>query len=312
MGALIMGKIILGDKSMKNILMVVSLCIMISACKISTPHSCEELIKFDLSKTSDITNIENLKQSLPICEQIEQEYANLTEGIKKEKPFEDLEVGFNTILEKIHNIDSSLQQKTLHKVNSVIPRLEKLKKVQGFNGYQNTRFGMSQENVKSHFEGELIGEDPQYLVYHKNGAKIVFWFFNNKLNMVEVSPNERRERLSHSDAWKDLQNTINAMTLKYGAAQQVPDMVRTMGFITFPIVYYKWTYNNKEITLSFLDNGWLTQDIRNNAAADWESLKIKYKDLALLAEEEKYKDQKTQEKALLDAKNKTEDLEGVL
>ena len=299
---------------MKNMLIIVGLCILISACNLKTsePLSCEELIKFDLAEASDITNLESLKESLPVCEEIEREYAKLTEGIRKEYAFEDLELRYKAILEKIHNVDSSLQQKTLHKVNSVIPRLEKLKKAQGFNGYQNTRFGMSQENIKSHFEGELIGEDPEYLVYHRNGAKIVFWFFNNKLNMVEVSPNERRERLSHSDAWKDLQNTINAMTLKYGAAQQVPDMVRTMGFFTFPIVYYKWAYNNKEITLSFLDNGWLTQDIRNNAAADWESLKIKYKDLALLAEEEKYKDQKTQEKALLDAKNKTEDLEGVL
>ena len=160
-----------------------------------------------------------------------------------------------------------------------------------FSGYQNIKFGMSKQEVKQLFTGKLTQSKEKYLEYVKDKAEITFWFFNNALYEVEVKPNAKKQRIGHGPATEDMQNTINALALKYGEYEQIPNMVSVMGFFEQPLEYYKWSFTDKEIILSYWDLGGWFGDIRNNGAAEWETLTIRYRDLGI-------KQQKQQDDAL--------------
>ena len=164
-------------------------------------------------------------------------------------------------------------------------------KMKLFSGYQNIKFGMNKEQVKELFSGKLTQSREKYLEYVKDKAEITFWFFNNALYEVEVKPNAKKQRIGHGPATEDMQNTINALALKYGEYEQIPNMVSVMGFFEQPLEYYKWSFKDKEIILSYWDLGGWLGDIRNNGAAEWETLTIRYRDLGI-------KQQKQQEDAL--------------
>ena len=181
-----------------------------------------------------------------------------------------------------------------------------------FGGYQNIKFGMSKEQVKNLFPGKLVQSREKYLAYIKDKAEITFWFFNNALYEVEVEPNAKKQRIGHGPATKDMQNTINALVLKYGEYEQIPNMVSVMGFFEQPLEYYKWSFKDKEIVLSYWDLGGWFGDVRNNGSAEWQTLTIRYRDLGI-------KQQKQQADALGElkqtieaAEQKQQELEGII
>lgn len=154
-------------------------------------------------------------------------------------------------------------------------------RLQLFSGYQNIKFGMSKEQVKQLFSGRLIENRKKYLEYIKDKAEITFWFFDNALYEIEVKPNARKQRIGHGPATRDMQNTINALALKYGNYEQIPNMVSVMGFVEQPLEYYKWSFKDKEIILTYWDLGGWFGDIRSYGSAEWQTLTIKYRDLGI-------------------------------
>lgn len=181
-----------------------------------------------------------------------------------------------------------------------------------FSGYQNIKFGMDKQQVKELFAGKLIQNQREYLKYVKNKAEIIFWFFDNALYEVEVRPNARKRRIGHGPATEDMQNTINALALKYGQYEQVPNMVSVMGFFEQPLEYYRWSFNDKEIILSYWNLGGWFGDIRNNGAAEWETLKIRYRDLGIKQQKEEADSLSELEKNVQAAQQKQQELKGII
>ena len=215
-------------------------------------------------------------------EQEAKELYNTTLEIKQNQGCEKAMETYKEILNKYPS--SSYAISAVKELTSCQEELQKQKddeKLKLFSGYQNIKFGMSKEQVKELFTGKLIQSKEKYLEYIKDKAEIVFWFFNNVLYEVEVKPNVKKQRIGHGPATEDMQNTINALVLKYGEYEQIPNMVLAMGFFEQPLEYYKWSFKDKEIVLSYWDLGGWFGDIRNNGSAEWETLTIRYTDLGI-------------------------------
>lgn len=185
-------------------------------------------------------------------------------------------------------------------------------KLKLFSGYQNIKFGMSKQEVKQLFVGKLTQSREKYLEYVKDNAEITFWFFNNALYEVEVQPNARKQRIGHGPATEDMQNTINALALKYGEYEQIPNMVSIIGFVEQPLEYYKWTFKDKEIVLSYWDLGGWFGDVRNNGSAEWQTLTIHYRDLGIKQQKEQADALDELKQTIQSAEQKQQELEGIL
>lgn len=195
-------------------------------------------------------------------------------------------------------------------MNEMIFCEEEIEKL--FSGYQNIKFGMSKEQVKELFAGKLIQSKEKYLEYIKDKAEIVFWFFNNALYEVEVKPNVKKQRIGHGPATEDMQNTINALVLKYGEYEQIPNMVLAMGFFEQPLEYYKWSFKDKEIVLSYWDLGGWFGDIRNNGSAEWETLTIRYTDLGIKQQKQQADSLGNLKQTIQAAEQKQQELDGII
>lgn len=177
-----------------------------------------------------------------------------------------------------------------------------------FPGYQNINFGMNKEQVKQLFDGRLIKSKEKYLEYIKDKSEITFWFFNNALYQIDVNPNTKGKNRNVS-AQDDIANLINAMSMKYGDYKKIPNMLRGYDLIKQSVEYYMWTFkDNKEIVLSYLDL------IKNDIPMElvWESLEISYRDLDLIRKKDLYELQEKQNELQKSAKQKQNELEGVI
>lgn len=292
------------------------ICLLINACSLSNmqpqPTSCEQLLKIDWEKYQENEDIIKMQKYVIPCKEIEIKIQEINTGITQKENSSDLEIKYQELKNMISMIHSSLQQGTSHRMKKFQKNIEILKKQQLFDGYQNTRFGMSKEMVKSHFKGRLIQKEKNYLKYRVNGAEIIFWFFNDELNQVEVSPNVHKKKLPQGQAWEDMKNTLNAMILKYGTPEIVPGMVKKIGFFTFPLVYYKWQYKDKEITMSHHDLGWFAEGIRDDASSEHQTIKIIYKDLKRLKEKKEFEERKEAQLNYNKASQKAQELRNVI
>ena len=185
-------------------------------------------------------------------------------------------------------------------------------KLELFSGYQNIKFGMTKEQVKELFQGKLKQTKEKYLFYVKDNAEITFWFFQNALYQVDVAPNAKKKRIGHGPATEDMQNTINAMALKYGKYEKKPNMVENMGFYQQPLEYYKWSFKDKEIVLSYWDLGGWFGNIRNNGSAEYETLTISYRDLGLKRKKNLAEQQQQQKQLEESARQKQKSLSGII
>lgn len=202
---------------------------------------------------------------------------------------------------------SSVSASAMNDITFCEKEIEKM-----FSGYQNIKFGMTKEQVKELFSGKLSQSREKYLEYVKDKAEITFWFFNNTLYEVEVKPNARKQRMGHGPATEDMKNTINALTLKYGKYEKIPNMVSVIGFFEQPLEYYKWTFKDKEIILSYWDLGGWFGDIRNNGSAEWETLTIKYRDLGIKRQKQQKDSLDNLKQTTQAAERKGQELKGII
>lgn len=205
--------------------------------------------------------------------------------------------GFLTRIKDTNNTPNNIEKNKLQSENLKV-----------FPGYQNINFGMNKEQVKQLFDGRLIKSKEKYLEYIKDKSEITFWFFNNALYQIDVNPNTKGKNRNVS-AQDDIANLINAMSMKYGDYKKIPNMLRGYDLIKQPVEYYKWTFkDNKEIVLSYLDL------IKNNIPMElvWESLEISYRDLDLIRKKDLYELQEKQNELQKSAKQKQNELEGVI
>lgn len=267
---------------MKKILFLVSYCLIINAC--SNEH--ESQAKALYNTTMGIKQNQGCVKAMDIYKEIINKYPS--------SPYASSAI-----------TDLSLCENEIQKQKDA----EKLKL---FSGYQNIKFGMSKEQVKELFSGKLTQNREEYLTYIKDKAEITFWFFNNALYEVEVKPNAKKQRIGHGPATEDMQNTINALVLKYGEYEQIPNMVLVMGFFNQPLEYYKWSFKDKEIILSYWDLGGWFGNIRNNGSAEYETLTIKYRDLNIKQQKQQSDTFNDFQQTLQSAEQKQQELEGII
>lgn len=183
-----------------------------------------------------------------------------------------------------------------------------------FSGYQNIQFGMNKAQVKELFAEKLVRSREKYLEYTKDKAEITFWFFNDALYAVEVKPNAKKQRIGHGAATEDIKNTIGAMAAKYGPYQKIPNMVEVIeGSFQQPLEYYKWTFKDKEIILSYWDlGGWFNENTRNFGSAEHETLTITYRDLGIKQRKEQEETKQVLQKQQQAIQKKQQELDGLI
>lgn len=187
-------------------------------------------------------------------------------------------------------------------------------KLKLLSGYQNIKFGMNKQQVNQLFDGKLVQSKEKYSKYIKDKAEIIFWFFNDALYEVEVRPNAKTQRMGHGAATEDMQNTIGAMVAKYGPYQKIPNMVEVIeGSFQQPLEYYKWTFNDKEIILSYWDmGGWFNEKTRNFGSAEHETLTIRYRDLSIKRQKEQEEAKQATQKKQRAIQQKQQELDSII
>lgn len=225
-------------------------------------------------------------------------------GIKTEQGCAKAIDVYKQVMDKYpHSSSASLARKELASCDKKMQEL--------FSGYQNIRFGSKTEKVKELFAGKLtssgdISGNETYLQYSKDKAKILFLFFNDSLYRVKVNPNDTKKRIAHGLAKQDLLNTINALTLKYGKYNKIPNMAMGFGgLFAQKVECYRWSYNSKEITLTYWDMG-------DDWATAWQTLDIEYKDLILASQKDGNDSMQEQKRLKESAQSKKQELEGVI
>ena len=85
-----------------------------------------------------------------------------------------------------------------------------------------------------------------------------------------------------------------------------------MGFYQQPLEYYKWSFKDKEIVLSYWDLGGWFGNIRNNGSAEYETLTISYRDLGLKRKKNLAEQQQQQKQLEESARQKQKSLSGII
>ena len=179
-----------------------------------------------------------------------------------------------------------------------------------FSGYKNIQFGMDKAQVKKMFDGKLIQNRENYLVYVKDKAEITFWFFHNALEQIDVEPNARKPQRGSRSALEDIQNTLSALVLKYGEYEEKPNMVSVVGgYVEVPIKYYRWRFKDREVTFTHWDyaQGYSFVEIEG-----YQSVKIKYKDLGLKRQKEREETEQKLAEQQQAIQKKQQELEGLI
>jgi len=242
---------------MKKIIMVLIGCLLLGAC----------------------TN-EQDSQVLKQNEQKAQELYEKAVALKDAQDYSGAILKYEKLLRNYSRSSLSSKAKAEKKFcQRAMRRKKEEKRLALFSGYQNIKFGMSEEQVKELFDGKLRYSDEDYwsgalknkhiranfeehhmdfpgdltrvgkdnLIYYKNHTEISFWFSNNELYEIDVKPSIERDYCSNY-----IQIAIDTLVKKYGKYtisranknyNEVPNV---------PIKYYRWSYGDKEVMLVYV------------------------------------------------------------